>query len=354
MMKIAAMVGAMKLSDRVIDWLGDLAAAVPARKVSWGGGAIQAKWLALTDLPASTQAIDPVRFAAWLRLCDLGRVGTGLPGGEATAEAVFSEARRGGVTANSVTTRLATLTVWDVAEVTALAGAIGLALPQDMLDEYGLARLRDAARRLQRLGTNVAQAQAWAAAAPDANAGIAARRAVQASYAADQWPDAIRPLEEKLREKRRAALVAYLVVRPDAAKGEAWTDTNGMYSHLLIDVETHPVVLTSRLKQAIGSTQLFVQRCLMNLELGVTADEAKDIGWRQWPWMKQYRVWEANRKIFLYPENWVEPELRDDKSPFFLELENALLQSDVTSESAEQAYLNYLARLDEEIGRAHV
>ncbi|MEI2751021.1 MAG: hypothetical protein V9G17_00340, partial [Nitrospira sp.] len=38
------------------------------------------------------------------------------------------------------------------------------------------------------------------------------------------------------------ALVAYLVVRPDAAKGEAWSDTNGMYSHLLIDVETHPVV----------------------------------------------------------------------------------------------------------------
>lgn len=347
MMKIAAMVGAMKLSDRVIDWLGDLAAAVPARKVPWGGGATQAKWLALTDLPASTQAVDPVRFAAWLRLCDLGSVGTGLPGGEATAEAVFSEARRGSVTANSVATRLATLTAWDAAEVTALAGAIGVALPQDMADEYGLARLRDTARRLQRLGTNTAQAQAWTAAVPDANAGIAARRAVQASYAAGQWPDAIRPLEEKLREKRRSALVAYLVVRPEAAKGEAWTDTNGMYSHMLIDVETHPVVLTSRLKQAIGSTQLFVQRCLMNLEPDVTADEAKDIGWRQWPWMKQYRVWEANRKIFLYPENWVEPELRDDKSPFFLELENALLQSDVTSESAEQAYLNYLARLDE-------
>lgn len=357
MMKIAAMVGAMKLSDRVIDWLGDLAAAVPARKVPWGGGAIQAKWLALTDLPASSQAIDPVRFAAWLRLCDLGRIGTGLPGGEATAEAVFSEARRGGVTDKSVIVRLANLTGWEVPalagpdlvarELTALAGAIGLSLPQDMLDEYGLARLRDTARRLQRLGTNTAQAQSWAAAAPDPNAGIAARRAVQASYAADQWPDAIRPLEEKLREKRRAALAAYLVVRPDAAKGEAWKDTNGMYSHLLIDVETHPVVLTSRLKQAIGSTQLFVQRCLMNLEPDVTADEAKDIGWRQWSWMKQYRAWEANRKIFLYPENWVEPELRDDKSPFFVELENSLLQSDVTSESAEQAYISYLARLDE-------
>lgn len=347
MMKIAAMVSAMRLSDRVIDWLGDLAATVPARKVPWGGGAIQAKWLALTDLPASKQAVDPVRFAAWLRLCDIGRIGSGLPGGEATAEAVFFEARRAGVTANSVAIRLTTLTGWDMAELTALTGAIGLVLPQDMVDEYGLARLRDTVRRLQRLGTHTAQAQAWAAAAPNSNAGIAARRAVQASYAADQWPDAIRPLEEKLREKRRAALVAYLVVRPDAAKGEAWTDTNGMYSHLLIDVETHPVVLTSRLKQAIGSTQLFVQRCLMNLEPEVIADESKDIGWRQWVWMKQYRVWEANRKIFLYPENWVEPELRDDKSPFFLELENALLQSDVTSESAEQAYITYLARLDE-------
>src|SRR6266699_5394031 len=29
-----------------------------------------------------------------------------------------------------------------------------------------------------------------------------------------------------------------------------------------------------------------------------------------WEWLKKYRVWDANRKIFLYPENWVEPELR--------------------------------------------
>ncbi len=27
-----------------------------------------------------------------------------------------------------------------------------------------------------------------------------------------------------------------------------------------------------------------------------------------WPWRKKYRVWEANRKVFLYPENYLEPE----------------------------------------------
>jgi len=30
----------------------------------------------------------------------------------------------------------------------------------------------------------------------------------------------------------------------------------------------------------------------------------------EWEWLKRYRVWDANRKIFLYPENWIEPDLR--------------------------------------------
>ena len=34
-----------------------------------------------------------------------------------------------------------------------------------------------------------------------------------------------------------------------------------------------------------------------------------------WDWQKNYRVWEANRKVFLHPENWIEPELRPAPSP---------------------------------------
>jgi hypothetical protein len=30
----------------------------------------------------------------------------------------------------------------------------------------------------------------------------------------------------------------------------------------------------------------------------------------KWEWRKNYRVWDANRKIFLYPENWVEQQVR--------------------------------------------
>ena len=129
--------------------------------------------------------------------------------------------------------------------------------------------------------------------------------------------------------------------------GRSLRDKNDLYAHFLIDVEMNSCMLTSRIKQALSSVQLFVQRSLMNLEEGVQGSSEVDIRWLDWKWMKNYRVWEANRKIFLYPENWIEPELRDDKSPFFNELESELLQGELTDEAAENVLMNYLAKLDQ-------
>lgn len=118
---------------------------------------------------------------------------------------------------------------------------------------------------------------------------------------------------------------------------------NDLYAHFLVDVEMEPCMLTSRIVLATNSVQLFVQRCLLNLEpeVDLTPEDAKE-----WAWMKNYRVWEANRKVFLYPENWIEPELRDDKSPFFINLEHGLLQDEVNDATVEREYLKYLRDLD--------
>ena len=107
--------------------------------------------------------------------------------------------------------------------------------------------------------------------------------------------------------------------------------------------------LTSRLVQGSGSVQLFVQRCFMGLEpdVVVNADGATgDSAWRWWKWMRKYRVWEANRKVFLWPENWIEPELKKDRSSFFKDLENELLQNEVNQYTVETAFSNYLEKLD--------
>jgi hypothetical protein len=117
-----------------------------------------------------------------------------------------------------------------------------------------------------------------------------------------------------------------------------------LFEYFLMDVEMEPCMQTSRIRHALSSVQLFIERCLMNLETGVSPSS---IIAKRWEWMKRYRVWEANRKVFLFPENWLEPELRDDKSPFFKEIESQLLQSDITEESATTALLTYLTKLEE-------
>ncbi len=146
------------------------------------------------------------------------------------------------------------------------------------------------------------------------------------------------PICDKLRQRQRDALVSHVMHQHGFARMEQ------LYEYFLIDPGMEPVVQTSRIRLAIASVQLFIQRCLLNLEKRV---HPSVINSRQWEWMKRYRVWEANRKIFLFPENWLEPEFRDDKTHLFSELEGALLQGDVSSDLVEDAFLNYLKKLEE-------
>jgi hypothetical protein len=152
------------------------------------------------------------------------------------------------------------------------------------------------------------------------------RLAAKSKHDEERWPAIARALRDPVREKQRAALVAYLIAaEPDYA------DEADLFADLLIDVEMAPCMLTSRIKQAISSVQLFVQRAFLNLEdqIELTRDDAE-----QWKWMKNYRVWEAARKVFLYPENWIEPDLRVDKSPLFEQLENTLMKGELTDAAA--------------------
>lgn len=52
-----------------------------------------------------------------------------------------------------------------------------------------------------------------------------------------------------------------------------------------------------------------------------------------WTWRRNYRVWEANRKVFAYPENWLEPGLRSPTAAFgalAAELERSLYHVDLS------------------------
>src|SRR5262249_28418701 len=159
-------------------------------------------------------------------------------------------------------------------------GLLNAAFPDDYLGVRLLVRLREAFDLLKRLGMSAQQADELSAGNVTQAKARGVRQAVRAKYDEAQWLNLAKPLHDVLREKQRAALVAYLVAHnmlPTTIR-----DVNDLYAYFLIDVEMDPCMVTSRIKQAISSVQLFVQRCLMKLEPDVSASTEVDDRWREW------------------------------------------------------------------------
>jgi hypothetical protein len=162
-----------------------------------------------------------------------------------------------------------------------------------------------------------------------------AKDLVRARYDEERWRAAAPPLNDQLRVRRRSALTAFVLAMPEMMRANV-TTTGRMFEFFLIDPEMEPCMQTSRIKQGISSVQLFVHRVLLNLESPLVPPSRVDRA--RWEWMQAYRVWEANRKIFLYPESYAEGEFRDNKTPIFEELESELLQDDLTEPNIERAF----------------
>src|SRR5262249_1570782 len=156
---------------------------------------------------------------------------------------------------------------------------------------------------------------------------ISARKLFMTQFDSETLPKRMTPVSNRLRACQRGALIDYLRSRGGPARRRA----DDLLDYYLIDVEMGTCMRTSRIKQAISSVQLFVQRCLLGLERDdpTWPVAPHQINVQRWNWMKNYRVWEANRKVFLFPENWIEPELRDDKTEIFRTLEAKLLDEDL-------------------------
>ncbi|KAA8877392.1 hypothetical protein F3087_44605 [Nocardia colli] len=318
------------------------------------GYAGRAGWADLNELPPARIVGPAPLFAEFIRLLDLARLRAVLPGGIDTLDQVFAEADRRDATPADVIGRLATRTGWNATDLTTLATLLGLSTAARFRDVGAMRTVRESVRLLLRLGVLADRLDLWIHAAVTPAAADAAWQAAKAKHALADWSAVAAPMQDAIRERQRAALVSYLVANPlyasDRITLPIWTDANGLHDYLLIDVEMGATQQTTRMAQAIYSIQLFVQRCLLNLEPQVhTADTSL---WDQWEWMKQFRLWEANQKVFLYPENYFEPDLRRDKTPFFTELENELTQKELTDDSAATAAHHYLERLDE-VARIH-
>lgn len=176
------------------------------------------------------------------------------------------------------------------------------------------------------------------------------RNAIRSTFETNEsWEIAIQDFKNKLSSNKRDALCNYVIFNADIrAKNFGFDDREDLYRYFLLDVDMGDCFTLPRIVAATNSLQTYINRCLLGFEQ--SKDEkvivSLDIDEKQeWEWRKNYRVWEANRKIFLFPENYVAPEIRDDKSPEFKELEDELLQQKLNSEVVENAYKKYIQQV---------
>jgi hypothetical protein len=240
---------------------------------------------------------------------------------------------------------------WPAAQTQALIAALDLAFPSDYLLAESWERLRRAFYFLENLNAGAEIVRTFAAAAMTFGHAKTLKELLRSKFGEETWLTLSAEIQDVLRERKRDALAAYLLTQPppDEVPSGKWENTNDLYAYYLLDVEMSACMLTSRLVQGSGSIQLLVQRCFMGLEPNVVVQADGDDGnsaWRWWKWMRKYRVWEANLKVYFWPENWIEPELKKDRSSFFKDLENELLQNEIDQYTVETAFTNYLEKLD--------
>lgn len=340
--KIATVIRRLALTDEeVAYWI--------AHASAWGVTPVTAF---RGDAPSSGPDVEVAEFGELLALFALRRR---IPGTAPTFPALLGDAATSaGSSGNyALSTSLATRTGWEAGVVTDLLTAAFDATEHAALGTVrGLERFLDRVDLVRRVGSAAATVSGWAVTGESLTATLSGEIVMAARARAgsdDAWAAVARPLRDVLRKRQRDALVGWLLANSGQNDAVPFEDAEDLYQYYLIDVSMNPEMLTSRLKQAACSVQLFVFRVLLGLEQ--TEDgplaELNDDDRQQWEWMRTYRVWEAARKVFLYPENWIEPELRTDASPPFRALQADLAQGDVTDERVEEVTLAYIEQLGE-------
>lgn len=293
----------------------------------------------------------------WKRINDYTALRNSVPQALALLTDVFSAANMSNPapTVTELKSLLYQASAWDETNLTYLIDthfALGI---NDFKNEIALNRVREVIRIAAGTGLSAETIADWGRPETDFDALHATaqlmKNTVKALYEETDWLTVAGDLSDTIRENQQQALIAHLLTR-QAIRTWGAKDADGLFEYFLIDVQMDACMDTSRIVQANSSIQMFVNRCLLNLESDMSTGSERGVSpgaidKDRWEWMKNYRVWEANRKVFLYPENWLEPEWRNDRSEFFKELESYLVQNDITDRSVEQAFRNYLTSLNE-------
>ncbi len=226
----------------------------------------------------------------WQRLQSFVRLRNSLPVTDTTLLEFFIWANRAAGNTNLIE-KISLLTNWKKEDIKKLiaTGHFNLEKPEAFRNEKNLLKLQKALYVADKINMYIDLLFEWAK--PESrfwkchDIAESIKNSIKARYKQDDWERVVKPLNDQLRTNQRIALVNYLLVQPEIIEYPV-TDEEGLFEFFLIDVKMESVMETSRIKQAINSIQLFIQRCLLGLEVdyGVPIDA---LDRDRWDWMQR-------------------------------------------------------------------
>lgn len=164
------------------------------------------------------------------------------------------------------------------------------------------------------------------------------RQAYQRLGSRDEWLSASSQVQDRLRPRRRDALVAYLQ-HTQGLTADLLSD------QLLIEVSTAECRDRSRIEEACSAIQTFVNRVLLGAEAGLEPDQNDGKEWDQWFWRKRYSTWKGNRLVFLYPESYMSTGKRGTATALYKSYEESINRGAITLTNVSEATIAYLRGL---------
>ncbi|WP_314420556.1 neuraminidase-like domain-containing protein [Pseudescherichia vulneris] len=156
-----------------------------------------------------------------------------------------------------------------------------------------------------------------------------------------------------LNERQRNALLSYYMGQYIPASGNddlvnLVQTPEDVYEYLLIDPLVSNAVPTSRVAQAMSSIQQYINGITMNMEPGYQTqylDQDNINSWKEG--LSQYDIWAGEVELDTYPENYIDPTLRQSQTAYFKDLITDLNQNTINSDTAQQAVMNYLNKFEQ-------
>ena len=284
---------------------------------------------------------------------------TGLRGSVSQQSATLVDLFKWAATASAQTSlsdfasQIAASTQWDTSNIAFLIGPSewNYTSPTAFCDETILLRIQTALTVVRKVAVDIPTLFSWSSPLAKFQAmrvvAESIRNSIRSRYPLSDWEQAAKPLHDKLRVSQCDALTAFLLFHPSLAP---WgiADADSLFEFFLIDVQMGLCLQTSRIKQAISTVQTFVQRCILGLEEDKYPTVTNSlIDQVRWQWMSKQTLWTANRQVFLFPESYPVPSLRDDKTDLYTALEGSLQQQDVNPQSVVDSFKSYLFSLDQ-------